>query len=174
MFWTGGNLDKTNTNQNFIYAFSPSSVSGGATGDLAQHVAVGTFQLDMTAAIGAGGVPTVVSPVTSWGWSTTVLAHAVMMGLVWVGALPAGAVIIRFLDTKFKNPAFVHQYLQLSSFGIVFIAFFIGVGTHPLPVVSCIDVRRLQGTTFQIRSSMDRINTLSRLNDPRRSWLVPP
>lgn len=88
--------------------------------------------MDMTAAIGAGGVPVVVSPSTSWGWSTTVLAHAVIMGIAWIGGLLSGALIIRFFDKKFKDPAFVHQYLQLASFFFVFIAFFVGVGIYPL------------------------------------------
>jgi hypothetical protein len=34
-------------------------------------------------AIGAGGMPIILSPVTSWGWRTIVLA--VMMGIAWVG-----------------------------------------------------------------------------------------
>lgn len=125
--WVGGSLDRTSTTQNFVYAFSPNKPSS-ASGDLVQHVSVGSFQMDMTSSIGAGGVPVVVSPSTSWGWSTTVLAHAVIMGLAWIGGLLSGAVIIRFLDKKFENPAFVHQYLQLSSFAFIFIAFFIGVG----------------------------------------------
>lgn len=128
--WNGGNLDRTSTSQDFIYAFSPNRPSS-ASGDLVQHVVVGNFQMDVTTAIGAGGIPVVVSPSTSWGWSTTVLAHAVIMGLAWIGGLLSGAVIIRFLDTRFKDPAFVHQYLQLASFGFVFIAFFIGVGIFP-------------------------------------------
>jgi hypothetical protein len=125
-------LQVTSTSQDFIYAFSPNTPSGGASGDLKQHVSVGSFTLDLTSAIGAGGMPIIVSPATSWGWSSTVLAHAVMMGLAWVGALPLGAVIIRFLSDKVPNPVLVHQILQLSSFGVVFIAFFIGVGTEPL------------------------------------------
>jgi hypothetical protein len=44
------------------------------------------------------------------------------------GALPAGAVIIRFLDKRLKNPVLIHQLLQLSTCGLIFIAFFIGVG----------------------------------------------
>ena len=132
LFWSGGNLQVTSTSQDFIYAFSPNSPSGGASGDLKQHVSVGSFTLDLTSAIGAGGMPIIVSPVTSWGWSSTVLAHAVMMGLAWFGALPLGAVIIRFLNDKVPNPVLVHQILQLSSFGVVFIAFFIGVGSNPL------------------------------------------
>ena len=128
MSWPGGLLDKTNSAQDFVYGFSPNSPSGGASGSLAQHVSVGGFQLDLTQAIGAGGVPTVVSPSTTWGWSNTVIAHAVMMGLAWVGALPAGAIIIRFLDEKVKNPVLIHQLLQLSTCGIIFIAFFVGVG----------------------------------------------
>jgi hypothetical protein len=76
-------------------------------------------------------MPVIVSPVTGWGWSSTVLVHAVLMGLVWVGALPAGAIIIRFLSDKVNNPVLVHQILQLSSAGVVFIAFFIGVGIPP-------------------------------------------
>jgi hypothetical protein len=131
MAWAGGALDKTNAEQNFVYAFSPLNPAGGASGSLAQHVSVGGFTLDVTQAIGPGGVPTVVSPSSTWGWSNTVLAHAVMMGLAWVGALPAGAVIIRFLDKQVKNPVLVHQLLQLSSAGMVFIAFWIGVGSFP-------------------------------------------
>ena len=128
MTWYGGDLNIESTSQNFVWAFSPTSPSGqNASNPLKQHVAVGSFSLDLTSAIGAGGVPIVVSP-ANWGWPTTVMAHAVMMGMVWVGALPAGAVIIRFLNERVKNPVFIHQILQLSSVGIVFIAFFVGVG----------------------------------------------
>lgn len=126
--WLGGSLSKTNTGQNFVYGFSPNSPSGGATGSIAQHVVTGSFQLDLTQAIGAGGVPTIVSPPSSAGWYTTVLAHAVMMGLAWVGALPAGAIIIRFLNQRVKNPVFIHQILQLSSFFFIFLAFCVGLG----------------------------------------------
>ena len=129
LFWSGGNLQVTSTNQDFIWAFSPNAPSGDAQGNLKQHVSVGSFSLDLNPAIGAGGMPTIVSPVTGWGWSSTVLAHAVFMGIAWVGTLPLGAVIIRFLGNKVGNPVLVHQILQLSSFGIVFIAFFIGVGS---------------------------------------------
>jgi hypothetical protein len=129
LFWSGGNLEVTSTSQDFIWAFSPNSPPGGAEGNLKQHVSVGSFTLDLTSAVGAGGMPTIVTPATSWGWSSTVLAHAVMMGLAWVGTLPLGAVIIRFLSNKVPNPVLVHQVLQLSSLGIVFIAFFIGVGS---------------------------------------------
>ena len=169
--WNGGSLDRTSTSQNFVYAFSPKKPSS-ASGDLYQHVTVGNFQMDMTAAIGAGGVPTVVSPSTSWGWSTTVLAHAVIMGLAWIGGLLSGAVIIRFLDKRFKNPAFVHQYLQLASFGFVFIAFFIGVGISLLYNIS--NHRRFKGTAFQIRSPMAWALSFSRLIDPRGFGILPP
>lgn len=134
IFWSGGNLDITSSNQDFIYGFSPNAPSGGvASGNLVQHVVVGSFQLDLGPAIGGGGMPIIISPVTSWGWQSLVLAHAVMMGIAWVGLLPAGAIIIRFLGDKVKNPVLVHQILQLSSIGLVFIAFFIGVGTNPHP-----------------------------------------
>jgi len=128
MSWQGGILDKTSNNQNFVWAFSPNAPSGGASGNLIQHVSVGGFQLDLTQAIGAGGIPIVVSPSTSWGWSNTVIAHAVIMGLAWVGALPAGAVIIRFLNERIPNPVAIHQLVQLGAFFFVFIAFWIGVG----------------------------------------------
>jgi hypothetical protein len=128
MSWPGGNLDKTSNSQNFVWAFSPNTPSGGATGSLVQHVSVGSFQLDLTQAIGAGGTPIVVSPSTTWGWSNTVIAHAVFMGLAWVGSLPAGAIIIRFLNERIPNPVVIHQLLQLGSFFFVFIAFWIGVG----------------------------------------------
>jgi hypothetical protein len=127
---SGGSLVPTDTAQSFIYAFSPNVPSGGAAGSLKQHVSVGTFTLDLTSAIGSGGMPVIVTPQTSWGWSTTVLAHAVMMGLVWVGSLPAGAIIIRFFNQKVPNPVDTHRILQLSSLLIVFIAFFVGVGTR--------------------------------------------
>ena len=130
LFWAGGNLNVASSNQDFIYGFSPNTPSGGsASGSIVQHVVVGSFQLDLGAAIGTGGMPTIVSPVTSWGWQSIVLAHAVMMGIAWVGLLPAGAIIIRFLGSKVKNPVLVHQILQLASMGFVFIAFFVGVGT---------------------------------------------
>ena len=134
--WTGGSLDVGSSNQDFIYGFSPNPPSGGvASGNLVQHVVVGSFQLDLGPAIGAGGMPAIVSPVTSWGWETIVLAHAVMMGIAWVGLLPAGAIIIRFLGSKVQNPVLVHQILQLSSIFFVFIAFFIGVGTFHHPIL---------------------------------------
>jgi hypothetical protein len=129
MSWDGGNLDIANTNQDFVFAFSPNSPSGGAGGNIVQHVVVGNFQLDITSAIGAGGIPTVVSP-PGWGWTKTVLAHAVMMGLAFVGALPAGAIIIRFLADKVPNPVLIHRILQLSSVFIIFIALFIGIGEY--------------------------------------------
>ena len=130
--WSSGNsLVSTNTAQPFIWAFSPNIPSGGASGDLKQHVSVGSFTLDLTQAIGAGGMPVIVSPATGWSWRTTVLAHAVMMGLVWVGALPAGAVIIRFLNQKVPNPVDTHRIIQLLSLIVVFIAFFVGVGINP-------------------------------------------
>jgi len=50
---------------------------------LVKHVVVGSVQLDLRPAIGAGGMPIILSPVTSWGWRTIVLA--VMMGIAWVG-----------------------------------------------------------------------------------------
>src|SRR5579862_2976596 len=128
MSWPGGILDKTSNSQDFVYAFSPNTPSGGASGSLVQHVSVGGFQLDLTQGIGAGGTPIVVSPSTTWGWSNTVIAHAVIMGLAWVAALPAGAIIIRFLNDKVKNPVLIHQLLQLGSLFFVFIAFWIGVG----------------------------------------------
>jgi len=131
MSWPGGNLNVETSQQNFIWGFSPNVPSEGASGDIKQHVSVGSFQLDMTSAIGAGGMPVIVSPATSWGWQTTVLAHAVIMGLVWVGAFPAGAIIIRFVNDKVNNPVLIHQILQLSSFFFVFIAFWIGVGISP-------------------------------------------
>ena len=132
LFWNGGSLAVGSSNQDFIYGFSPNTPSGGlASGNLVQHVVVGNFKLDLGPAIGTGGMPIIVTPATSWGWHTIVLAHAVMMGIAWVGLLPAGAIIIRFLGSKVKDPVRVHQILQLSSIGIVFIAFFIGVGTNP-------------------------------------------
>jgi hypothetical protein len=158
LFWSGGNLQVTNTQQDFIYAFSPNSPSGGASGNIKQHVSVGTFTLDLTNAIGAGGMPTIVSPATGWGWSSTVLAHAVMMGIAWVGALPAGAIIIRFLNKKVENPVLVHQILQLSALGMVFIAFFVGVGLFP--ILNLAYNRRLHWTTFPICSSMVRANSI--------------
>jgi hypothetical protein len=131
-YWgSGGSLVPTNTAQNFIWAFSPNTPSGGASGNLKQHVSVGSFTLDLTQSIGAGGMPIIVSPETSWGWSSTVLAHAVIMGLVWVGALPAGAIIIRFLNQKVPNPVDTHRIIQLSSLVFIFIAFFVGVGIPP-------------------------------------------
>jgi hypothetical protein len=135
MFWQGGSLDKTSGQQSFIYGFSPNAPAGGASGNIKQHVVVGSFTLDMTSAIGAGGVPTIVSPVTSWEWTSTVLAHAIMMGLAWLGALPAGAIIIRFISSRVGNPVLVHQIVQLSSIGIIFIAFFIGIGISFLMVL---------------------------------------
>jgi hypothetical protein len=98
-----------------------------------KHVSVGSFSLDLTKATGQGGMPIIASPETSWGWSTIVLAHAVIMGVVWVGALPVGAIIIRFLNQRVPNPVAVHRILQLTSLVIVFIAFIIGVGTSPSP-----------------------------------------
>lgn len=128
---SGGSLVSTNSAQDFIYAFSPQTPSGGASGDLKQHVSVGSFQLDLTAAIGLGGMPVIVSPETGWGWSTTVIAHAVMMGLVFVGSFPAGAIIIRFFNEKVPNPVDTHRIIQLSSLLFVFIGFWVGVGTLP-------------------------------------------
>lgn len=132
MSWNGGRLQPASNQQDFIWGFSPNVPSGGASGNLKQHVAVGSFQLDLTSAIGVGGIPVIVSPATGSGWSSIVLAHAVMMGLAWVAALPAGAIIIRFLNNKISNPVLIHQILQLSSLFIVFIAFFVGVGSFSL------------------------------------------
>lgn len=176
MTWPGGQLDRTVKDQPFTWAFSPNSPKGGASGDLKQHVAVGSFKLDMTATIGAGGVPTIVSPEATWGWSSTVIAHAVIMGLAWVGALPAGAIIIRFLNNRFPKPAFIHQIVQLSGAGFIFIAFWIGVGRSPFisPFSKLINlVRRVKWTTLQIRTSVSRSDPLLGSLCARRIRLVP-
>jgi hypothetical protein len=98
-------------------------------------------------------MPIIASPETSWGWSKIVLAHAVIMGLVWVGALPAGAIIIRFLNQRVPNPVAVHRILQLTSLVIIFIAFIIGVGTpslpHSSPISFCWDILRIVASSGQ-------------------------
>jgi len=173
LFWNGGSLDIGSSNQDFIYGFSPNTPSGGvASGNLVQHVVVGSFQLDLGPAIGAGGMPVIVSPETGWGWQTIVLAHAVMMGLAWVGLLPAGAIIIRFLGSKVKDPTRIHQILQLSSIGIVFIAFFVGVGSAPLVYYS--NNRCINRSTIPIRTPMAWSHRIPRLIPPSRTRLVPP
>lgn len=58
--WNGGSIDVTSKAQNMIFAYGPwVSNPDSVNADLRMHTADGVFTMDMTAATGRGGLPTI-------------------------------------------------------------------------------------------------------------------
>jgi hypothetical protein len=107
--WKGGALDLKNTNEQFIWANGPPRPlkSNSLTAGLQRHDSYGVFAMDLTKAVGTPGVPSVptkdstgtrqVSEKTDHNF--TGAAHAVFMILAFVGLMPLGIVILRFLNS---------------------------------------------------------------------------
>ncbi|KAI9641843.1 hypothetical protein NHQ30_009710 [Ciborinia camelliae] len=130
--WKGGSLGSTkNTKASFIWANGPSGTlkSDSLHADIKRHDSYGTFSMDLSRAIGTAGVPSIP---TSNSEGTTQIsekadnnfssaAHAVLMVLVFVGLLPFGIVILRFLN----SPKW-HAVNQTISLGIALIGVVLG------------------------------------------------
>ncbi|RFU28520.1 hypothetical protein B7463_g7812, partial [Scytalidium lignicola] len=106
--WSGGSLNITSTAENFIYATGPSGnlKTNSKSADTKRHDKYGTFQMDLTKAVGAGGVP---APIFSSTVGTRELSdstdhdfssplHAALMVLVFFGLMPFGVFLLRILN----------------------------------------------------------------------------
>lgn len=95
------------------------------------HADYGIFQLDLTEAEGAAGIPVNGTSISSGSlqirYKTSsdgmVAAHAIFTILAFVGLMPVGIVILRI----FKSPKW-HGYNQGVSFGIALIGIGLGFG----------------------------------------------
>ncbi|KAF7861448.1 hypothetical protein EAF04_008013 [Stromatinia cepivora] len=107
--WKGGSIGSTtNTEASFIWANGPSGKinSNSLHANIKRHDTYGVFAMDLSKAVGLAGVPAVPTS-NSKGTSqifekadgnVSSAAHAVLMVLVFVGLLPLGIVILRFLN----------------------------------------------------------------------------
>lgn len=132
--WKGGSLGPTtNTKESFIWANGPSGTikSNSLHADVKRHDSYGVFSMDLSKAVGTGGVPTV--PTSNSNGTVQIsekadgnissAAHAVLMVLVFVGLLPLGVVILRFLN----SPRW-HAVTQTISLAIALIG--VGLGAQ--------------------------------------------
>ena len=110
----------SDTLQNVIWAFGnipPSSSSADAT--LQQHLQSGTFQLDLTKPISSNSTNGIPSP-SSFGSSTTpllyyqklIVGHAILCVIGFLGILPGGAILARYLRTASPTWFRAHAILQ--------------------------------------------------------------
>ncbi|KAA8569552.1 hypothetical protein EYC84_001170 [Monilinia fructicola] len=132
--WQGGSLGSTaNKKANFIWANGPPITlkSDSLHADIKRHSSYGVFTMDLSRAIGTAGVPAIptsnsegtiqVSETVDNNFSSA--AHAVLMVLVFVGLLPLGIVILRFLN----SPRW-HAVNQTISLGIALVG--VGLGAQ--------------------------------------------
>ncbi|TGO42373.1 hypothetical protein BHYA_0009g00520 [Botrytis hyacinthi] len=108
--WKGGSLGPT-TNQNatFIWANGPPGTlkSNSLHADVKRHDSYGVFSMDLSKAVGTSGVPAIptsnskgtIEIFQKGDSNISSAAHAVLMVLVFVGLLPLGIVILRFLNS---------------------------------------------------------------------------
>lgn len=131
--WQGGSLGSTtNKKADFVWANGPPGTiqSNSLHADIKRHSSYGVFSMDLSKAIGDPGVPTLPtssSEGTNQGsekadGNISSAAHAVLMVLVFVGLLPLGVVILRFLN----SPKW-HAVAQTLSLGIAIIGAGLGV-----------------------------------------------
>ncbi|KUJ18209.1 CBD9-like protein [Mollisia scopiformis] len=132
--WKGGEIDPTNTKASFIWANGPteSLTSDSLTADIKMHADYGVFQLDLTQAVGAAGVPVIATTDSSGSkqisYKTSsdgmVVAHAIFTILAFVAIMPLGVLILRI----FKSPKW-HGYNQGASFVIALVGLGLGFGS---------------------------------------------
>lgn len=121
--WKGGSLGSTkNQNATFIWANGPPGTieSNSLHADVKRHDSYGVFSMDLSSAVGKSGVPAVptsnskgtiqISEKGDGQISST--AHAILMVLVFVGLLPLGIVILRFLNCPRWHA--LHQTISLA------------------------------------------------------------
>ncbi|KAJ8067377.1 hypothetical protein OCU04_004728 [Sclerotinia nivalis] len=106
--WKGGSIGPTNMEANFIWATGPPGKinSNSLHANIKRHDTYGVFAMNLSTAVGVAVVPAVPTS-NSKGSSQfsekadgniSSAAHAVLMVLVFVGLLPLGIVILRFLN----------------------------------------------------------------------------
>ena len=130
--WKGGSLNITSTAQNFIYAAGPDGTlkSNSLSAGIKRHSMYGTFTMDLTKAVGIGGVP--VIPLNNTAGTTQTsdtddhdfpgAFHAVLMVGTFVGLMPLGVMLLRIF-----NSGKWHGINQAFSAGVALIGVFLGI-----------------------------------------------
>jgi hypothetical protein len=150
--WPSGTLDVSSTSSSWVYAYKSGSAfdSDSVTQTITQHDISDVYTLDLSKAQGtntgnpfvattntSSSSPSVVSAASSAGapaaGSSDVnmdnmirYAHAVIMGLVFLGIFPFAALMLRVLS--FPNLVWVHGAFQV--FGLVLALVAMGLGIH--------------------------------------------
>ncbi|RPA97864.1 CBD9-like protein [Choiromyces venosus 120613-1] len=150
--WAGGSLDVTSKSQNFIWAIGDQKVtSKSQTQSLDQHVQNGFYGLDLTKATGgdlqnpfvslslANGTTSGTAAPGATGSSSSsgsdnniaadkvLIAHGVIMGVVFVLCFPFGAALIRLLNNRIPNAFALHRGVQILNFILAVVGAGLGV-----------------------------------------------
>lgn len=131
--WKGGSIVPTDTAAKFIYATGPGGnlKSNSLSADVKRHDLYGAFTMDLTKAVGVGGVP-VVNFADSLGTVQTQdksdrdyagPAHAILMVGTFLGLMPVAVVLLRV----FNSPK-LHGMAQVVSVTIALMG--VGVGIY--------------------------------------------
>ncbi|KAH8820884.1 hypothetical protein F5884DRAFT_850131 [Xylogone sp. PMI_703] len=119
--WNSGSLNITSNAENFIYATGPpgSLKTNSESADTKRHNKYGTFQMDLTKAVGAAGVPALIvnSTVGTKQDSNTndndfpSALHGALMVLTFFGLMPLGVFLLRILE----RPRFHGWNMEISA-----------------------------------------------------------
>ena len=130
--WKGGSIDPTNTAANFLFASGPreSLKSNSVTANLQRHSSYGTFTMDLTRAVGAGQLPSIVTADTAGTIQDTDTSdndflpalHGALTIIAFVGLMPIGLLILRIM-----NSVKWHALNQSLSAAVALIGVFVGV-----------------------------------------------
>lgn len=107
--WKGGSIDGNNTAAKFIFAAGPdgSLNTNSLTASIKRHASYGAFTMDLTKAVGIRGIPVPATADTTGTIQTqdktdhdfSPALHACLMILAFVGLMPLGLVILRFMNS---------------------------------------------------------------------------
>lgn len=130
--WKGGSIDPTNTAANFLFASGPreSLKSNSVTANLQRHSSYGTFTMDLTRAVGAGQLPSIVTADTAGTIQDTDKSdndflpalHGALTIIAFVGLMPIGLLILRIM-----NSVKWHALNQSLSAAVALIGVFVGI-----------------------------------------------
>jgi hypothetical protein len=107
--WKGGSIDPTNTKAKFIFASGPNGdiKSNNKNANTKRHSSYGSFEMDLTKAVGIKQVPVAAfadstgtketEHKTDGDWAPAL--HACIMIFAFVGLMPVGVMILRILNS---------------------------------------------------------------------------
>lgn len=129
--WKGGSLDRTNTAAPFMWANGPSEKlkSSDMNAAIKRHAVYGVFEMDLTAAVGAPGIPVTINSQTSkqtrektGDIDLIAIIHGCLMILTFVILMPVGVILLRV----FGSPKW-HGINQTISAGLGFLGAILGL-----------------------------------------------